>query len=186
MAAKRPRQRGVTTVELAVVCLLYFLLLFAVIEYARVLYVWNAAQEVARRAARGAATSDFSDAAALAQVRRAAVLRSDDGALALAPELGTDNLVIDYLWQDAAGALLPVTLLPACPLANRINCLNDPRGGSCIRFVRVRICASGTSCTPQAYRKLALNVPAPDRIPMATTVVPAESLGYVPGAASCP
>jgi len=173
-------------VEFALVCALLLALMLAVLEYSRLVLLWNAVQEVGRRAARAAAITDFSDAAALQALRHAALMRSGDGTLLLAPNLGPDNVVVDYLWQDTAGALAPLPVLPACPAANRVNCARAPHGSSCIRFVRVRICGSGAGCPALAYEPFAPLVPVPPALPQAATVVRAESLGYWPGMASCP
>jgi hypothetical protein len=51
----RLKQRGATTVEFAIVGVYLFVLLFAVIEFGRVVYTLNMLQEGARRAARVAA-----------------------------------------------------------------------------------------------------------------------------------
>jgi len=168
------------------VCTMFLALMFAVLEYGRLMFLWNAVQEVARRAARGAAITDFSDAAAMQAVRQAALLRNTDGTLVLAPNLGPPNVVVEYLWQDTAGALQPVAPLPACPSANRVNCAREPHGSSCISFVRVRICGAGANCPALAYQPFTALVPVPAALPQAGTVVRAESLGYWPGMAPCP
>jgi hypothetical protein len=95
---------------------------------------------ITRRAARGAAVTDFSNAAALQAVRTHAVLRAAPGVLPLGGGISDAYVRIDYLSQAGGAALaaVPVTVMPACPQRNRINCLNDPNGASCIRFVRAR------------------------------------------------
>ncbi|WP_374584322.1 TadE/TadG family type IV pilus assembly protein [Pseudoduganella sp.] len=186
MANERARQRGATLVEFGLALPLLLLLLLALIEYGRLMFLRNAVQEVSRRAARAAALTDFSDAAAMQQLRLRALLRGDQDALPLAPQVGSANIRIDYLWMDAAGNLQPLPLLPACPLANRINCAREAQGASCIRFVRVRLCGSGPGCPPLAYQPLVPGIPVPDSLPLASTLAPAESLGYVPGQAPCP
>ncbi|WP_035374560.1 TadE family protein [Pseudoduganella violaceinigra] len=186
MTVRASRRRGLASVEFAIVCLVVMPFLFATIEYGRLVFLWNAVPEVTRRAARAAAAADFSNPAALQALRRAALFRSDDGPLPLAPNVGSANLRIEYLWQDAAGALAPLPLLPACPLANRVNCARDPHGAACISFVRVRLCGSGAGCPALAYEALLPMVPVPDALPAASALVAAESLGYAPGQAPCP
>lgn len=180
-----PRQRGATMVEFALLLLLFLTFMLSLLEYSRMMFLWNAVQEVSRRAARGAAVTDFSDAAAMQALRQGALL--GNGGLPLAPEIGVANLRIDYLWMNVDGDLAPLPALPACPLANRSNCLRQPYGDSCIRFVRVRLCAAdGGTCEPPNFTPLLPWGLAPTRLPKATSLAPAESLGYVPGQAPCP
>jgi hypothetical protein len=186
VATKRSPQRGTAGVEFGIVCTVFMPLLFALFEYGRLMFVWNVLPEVTRRAARAAAVTDFSDPAAMQALRRAALFRDDDSPLPLAPNVGSANLRIEYLWQDQAGALAPLPLLPACPLANRVNCARDPHGASCISFVRVSLCADGANCPALAYQPLLPMVPVPAAMPPSVTVVAADSLGYTPGQAPCP
>lgn len=179
-------QYGTASVEFGLVCLLVIPFLMATMEYGRLLFVWNALPEVTRRAARAAAVADFTDANASQALRRAALFRSDDGPLLLAPNVSGANLRIEYLWQDAGGNRAPVQPLPACPAANRINCARDPHSSSCISFVRVRLCGTGAECPPLDYQPLLPMVPVPDTMPPALALVPAESLGYAPGQPPCP
>jgi len=150
------------------------------------MFLWNALPEVTRRAARAAAMTDFTNTSAMQALRQAALFRSSDGALPLAPNVGSANIRIEYLWQDASGALAALPLLPACPLANRVNCTRDPHGSSCISFVRVRLCGNGAGCAALAYEPLLPMVPVPASLPPASTLVAAESLGYTPGQSPCP
>ncbi len=180
------RQRGTASVEFGLVCLLLIPFLLATMEYGRLLFVWNVLPEVTRRAARSAAIADFTDAGAMQALRRAALFRSDDSPLPLAPNVSGANLRIEYLWQDSSGNRAPVPLLPACPTANRINCARDPHSSSCISFVRVRLCGAGADCPQLDYQPLLPMVPVPAKMPPALTVMPAESLGYAPGRPPCP
>lgn len=181
-------QRGATAVEFAVTALVFFTFVFGVIELARALYMWSTLVEVTRRAARGAATVDFSSPAALAAVKHKAIFADLPGGMPLRGNLTEHNLSIDYL----NGSLVRVDPMPACPPQNIVNCTLDPEGASCIRFVRVRLCqeSSGASCTPVNYVPLvgADFFPGdPMKIPTFATVTPVATLGHQPGsAASCP
>ena len=79
----------------------------------------------------------------------------------------------------------PVDPLPASPAENRLNCLSDPYGASCIRFVRVQVCQPNSSngCTPVPYQML---FPLVDfsglTLPRSTTTAPAQTMGYTAGA----
>lgn len=181
-------RHGTASIEFALVCLVFLPFLFAVFEYARVMFLWNTLPQVTRRAARAAAITDFSDAGAMQALRQAALF-SNTGPLPLAPNVRSANIRIDYLWQDTAGNLGVLPLLPACPLANRINCLRDRYSSNCISFVRVRICGDGADCPALALEPMMpspLGAITPPTLPRAGTLVAAESLGYAPGQAPCP
>ena len=193
----RRRQGGVFAVEFAMLALLFFLFLFAMLELARAVYVWNMVHEITRRAARAAAVTDFSDAGALQAVRAHAVLRTTPGALPLGGGISDAYVRIDYLSQAAGGALaaVPVTVMPGCPQRNRINCQDDPHGASCIRFVRARLCVpgDGARCERVPYRPVLplLGMMFPSgagavRLPSGSTMAVAESLGYPDNPNFCP
>lgn len=165
-------------------------MVFLVIEIARVMYVWNTAQDITRQAARAAAGTDFSNAAHMLLLQQQAL---PPGA-ALLGGFSANQVRIDYLSVNAAGAMAPVATLAACPTRNLINCTNAPHGANCVRLVRARLCQNdgAAACTPAPYQPLlplllgfgggamALSIPSSD------TVVTAETLGYLPGMASCP
>jgi hypothetical protein len=192
----RPRRpaRGVITIEFALLVGVFLTVVFFVIEVGRVIYLWNTTQEVTRRAAHAAATTDFSDPAAMDLVRRQAIFRTSAGMLPLGAPIDDTYVRIDYLWLSDTGALARIATPPACPARNMLNCLNAPHDPSCVRFVRARLClpGAGDTCAPVPYQPLmpmlggfatgALAM----LIPTADTVQPAESLGYQPGMAVCP
>jgi hypothetical protein len=186
---RRPRsQRGVAAVEFALGAMLFFTFVFGVIELARALYMWSTMIEVTRRAARSAAAADFSEPGALDAIRSKAMFNEIPGGLPLRGNLGPANLSIDYL----NGSMDRIDPMPACPEENIINCNTDPDGASCIRFVRVRLCAenSGAACSRVDYVPIisANFFPgAPLKYPTFATVTPAATLGYQPGVAGhCP
>lgn len=180
-------QRGAAAVELALVAIPFFLMLFGAIEFGRLLYLWNTAQEVTRNAARLAVVTDFTNAAAVAAIRRSAVFRIDDGPLPGAPELTTANVNIRYL--NAAG--VPADPMPVDPGDNISACLDAARVSSCIRFVEVCL-STGVTCdvgervafTPFTFFFTGSGYSRADltgvRIPMSTVRMPAESLGFQP------
>lgn len=194
--SRRPRQGGVFAVEFGMLALLFFLFVFAMLEVARAVYMWNLVHEITRRAARGAAVTDFSNAAALQAVREHAVLRAGPGSLPLGGGISDAYVRIDYLsLASGTPATLPVSALPGCPQRNRINCLNDPHGASCIRFVRARLClpGQGARCDSVPYRPILplLGLVFPSgakavRLPSGATVAVAESLGYPGNPNFCP
>ncbi|MTV37955.1 TadE/TadG family type IV pilus assembly protein [Duganella radicis] len=186
------RQRGATVAEFALSVVLFFTTMFFVIEVSRLLYLWNTLQEATRRAAYAAAVSDFSNTAVMDGVRQAAVLRTTPGTLALGTPVTDAHIRIDYLslTRNADNSLsmtaIPAAGLPSCPARAHINCIANPNGASCIRFVRARVCAPGTDCDAVSYQPLFPLTGLNFALPQATTIAKAESLGYQPGSTLCP
>ncbi|MES2018722.1 MAG: TadE family protein [Pseudomonadota bacterium] len=183
------RQAGAFAVEMGIVFMLFLAIVFAVLEVSRALYMWNTLQEVTRSAARAAAAADFSDPAALAQIKRAAIFRTASGALVLADPITDAHIVIDYLaLENQAGGMTQVPISSAaltCPTRNRLVCAANSGDPSCVRFVRVRICQPGSNCTPVPYESMFPIVDLGLTVPISTSIVRAESLGYTPGMAIC-
>jgi len=104
-------QGGTTTVEFAIVGLVFLALIFVVIEFGRILFTLNILDESARRAARVAAVCAVGDAAV-----------SDAATFVTLPGHSASNVFSEYLNQDGAP-------------------LGDPAGADygSIRYVRVRI-----------------------------------------------
>lgn len=187
---RRRRQCGVAAVEFALLAGLFFTVLFGIMELAHYTFLRNTLQEVTRRAAHDVAVSDFSDPAALAHAQQTAIFRTTPGQLVLSSNIDDTSVQIDYL--SFAGT--PVSPLPVCPAVNASNCIDDPHGASCIRFVRVRICEKGTNCAAVPYVPMVglLNALFPSganalRLPLATTVTPIQSSkNFTPGKPGCP
>lgn len=184
-------QRGVFVVEFALIVLAFFAFVFAIMELARALYMVNMLHEVTRRAGDAAAKGDFSNADTMATIRKSAVLDDTSGRLALGQPVTYEHVRIDYLSiaRDASGSMTlnPIASgsLPANPTRNRINCTASAHSASCIRLVRVRICDPdyAASCEAVRYQPMFPLISLSFDLPRATTIVPAETLGYVPGAA---
>jgi hypothetical protein len=92
---KFSQQRGVYTIEFAIVGGLLFILLFAVLEVGRLFFVWNVLTEASRRGARLATVCYFdkADNAPYEAMLHAAMF--DD--LTLVPGLTWSNLKVSYL-----------------------------------------------------------------------------------------
>jgi hypothetical protein len=187
------RQRGATAAEFALCVVVFFGALFFIIEMARAMYLLHTLQEASRRAAAAAAVSDFSDPAVMASIRQAAVLRDTPGPLLMGAPITDAHIRIDYLSLARAsnGSMtlteIPTASLPACPVRARIQCVANPHGASCIRYVRVRVCAPGGSdCGQVNYQPLfpltGLSFPLPQTI----TIAKVEALGFQPGSTLCP
>ncbi|WP_426193407.1 TadE/TadG family type IV pilus assembly protein [Massilia sp. DWR3-1-1] len=186
-APLRRRQAGATIVEFGLIVLLFFAFLFAVIELARMMFLFNTLQEVTRRAAHGAAVTS-PGSTAMDDVRTNAIFRSDHGGLAMMSELTDLAVRIDYLSlsRSSSGAYAMQEMasgaVPTSPGANRQNCLFNPYASNCIRLVRARICEPQVtdSCRPMQFRPMITFFPFSVPLPMATTIVKAQSLGEQP------
>lgn len=108
-------QRGTATVEFALIGLIFFVLLFGVIEGARALFVWNGLAEATRRGARVAAVCPMNHPG----IARIALMGAPggSGASPVLPGLTGANIGIDYLDENGGAAA----------------------GYTSARFVRVRI-----------------------------------------------
>ena len=202
-AASRPaapailRQHGTAAVEFALVAIVFLLLVFGVIETARLMFVFNTLQEVTRRAAAAAVHVYPHDDNGILRLKQQAVFRDSSGELMLASPVTDASIRIDYLalTRDAASKALAMTPIsseniPATAARNRQICMGNPNAANCIRFVKVSVCSAatvaGAQCLPPTTRML---VPLLEmRIPAhrATTIATVESFGYVPGTSPCP
>jgi Flp pilus assembly protein TadG len=180
-------QRGIAAVEFAFVAIPFFLLLFGTIEFARLLYLWNTAQEVTRSAARQVVVTDFTNTTAITAIKRAAVFRVTAGSLPAGAEITDARVVIRYL--NAAGTV-PIAM-PLDPGDNVSACQDATRVDSCIRSVEVCL-STGTTCTAANLISFTpmislFSTDGPNstdltglRIPLSTVRMPAESLGFQP------
>lgn len=117
-------------------------------------------------------------------IRRQALFQDRNGNLVLGAPVTPDHLRLEYLSiTRGTGNVLtlqPVSPLPDSPAMNRANCLVNPYGENCIRFIRVQVCQPNASrdCDRVPYDML---FPLVDlsllELPRAMTVVPAQSLG---------
>lgn len=183
-------QRGVAAVEFALIAIPFLLLLFGAMEFGRLLYLWNTAQEVTRNAARLAVVTDFNDSA---NIKRLAVFGATgetalkDVKLPASSEITAENVVIRYL--NAAGNV--ASPMPTDPGDNIAACLDAGRTSSCIRFVEVCL-STGTTCSPDQsipFKPMIglFSTSGPNstdlsgiRIPLSSVRMPAESLGFRP------
>lgn len=195
---KRPsvghvHQSGNFIVEFALVITFFLITMFTVIEVSRALYIVNTLQEVTRRAARLGSVTDFSDKNAINSLVSKSIFRDNPGGLALAAPITDRHIKVDYLAvrpQTSGGltwAAIPESSMPGCPAKNRQICTADATDPSCIRLVRVRVCkpSSDNECEPIPYETALPLVNLPMNLPISTSIVRAESLGYKPGMQPC-
>lgn len=176
------RQKGVAAVEFALIAMLFFILLFGIIELGRLFYVWNSVQEVTRRAAREAVVTDFTDATALTAVKRDALLGGDT--LIAAPEVGSVSVRISYL--DLSGNPIASNSLPVSPTENAQACVDENSSANgakpyCIAYVQACLANDSGCATSVRYLPMVSLFPYFNlNIPVSTVTMPAESMGYVP------
>ncbi len=93
-------QRGTTTVEFAIIGTLLMILLLAIIEFGRAMFVMNTLTEATRRGVRVAVVCPVNDPAPA----RVAVFANGSGESRIIRGLGVDNIVIEYL--NATGGVV--------------------------------------------------------------------------------
>lgn len=144
------KQKGAETVEFAMIALLFFAVLFAIIEFSRAMFVWNALTEATRRGARLAVICPYQSPIPK-QVAMFDVMSGSLGTSPIIAGLTADMVAVRYLNQ--AGAVE----------ANQ----------TLIKFVEVRITGYTHQLMIPLWGRL-LTAPA------FTTTLPTESLGAVP------
>lgn len=174
-------QSGATTVEFALIAIVFLTLLLGIMEFGRMMYVWNTAQEVTRRAAREAVVRNF--ATQVDAVRREAVFQPGSSGTAYLPagvEISNVRVRITYL----NASMNEADPQPSDPADNLSACGDATRVNSCIRYVRAEICevaddiCGAVPYVPMVGLLAALGIDLAVRIPLAAVVMPAESLGF--------
>ena len=161
----RQRQRGVATVEFALVCMMFLTLVFGAIEFARLLYVYNSLQEVTRRAAREMTVRWITDEAAVKTMALFGAASLPGGA-----EITTGSINIEYLSAD--GSVVSNANLPSDPADNLSACGDAARTASCIYSVRVSI--NSVNYSPMLTLFSFLNL----TLPSSSVTMHAESMGF--------
>lgn len=161
--SQNKKQRGAAVVEFALICLLFFTILFAILEFGRMMYVYNTMQEVTRRGARAAVVRWVDQTAAIKSIAFFGGTAIPAGAEVTAP-----SMTIEYLNQ-AGGISSPQ---PTSPGDNLSACGDALRTAECIYSVRVSI--TGVSYSPMVSLFSFLGV----SLPAARVIMHAESLGF--------
>lgn len=177
-------ENGTTAVEFAIVAMVFFLIVFGIMEFGRLLYVWNTVQEVTRRAAREAVVRTADDAA---RISRMAIFREEGGSgtvhLPAGLEITEAEVRINYLTADlstpspmptdAAGRFDPARNLAAC------NSAVPEDLKSCVRFVETCLATDGACAGSVRYAPMIGLFPfLAIQIPVSRVLMPAESLGF--------
>jgi hypothetical protein len=98
----RHKQKGAETVEFAMIALLFFAVLFAIIEFSRAMFVWNALSEATRRGARMAVICPVGSGVP----KQVALFGDKSGSLTnspIIPGLTPDMVTVNYFYMDPAG-----------------------------------------------------------------------------------
>jgi len=99
----KTRQAGITTVEFAVVGLVLMIIIFAVVEFARAMWVANALTEVTRRAARVATVCPVNDPRAV----QVGLFSDEFGSGTIVNGVTSDNILIEYLDEAGGQVVVP-------------------------------------------------------------------------------
>lgn len=185
----KAKQHGTAAVEFALVVGMFLLLVFGIMEFARLMYMFNTLAEVTRSAARAATNLSFTDTDALNLARKQAVLNEQTGVLPFGSPVTWQQVRIEYLYLGPKGGglelqLIPTGSMPGSPAQNKVNCMTDPNGTNCIRAVQARICREGTAagaCTAIPYQPIMPLINLQIALPISLTIVNAETLGYRTG-----
>ena len=102
------KQSGIVTVEFAIVGLMFFMVLFSVIEIGRVMFIWNTLAEVTRRGARVASVCPInSPAIANVAIFHNAAL---SGTSSIIHNLSTKNIQVQYLDDQGLTLNTPIDI----------------------------------------------------------------------------
>lgn len=160
------KQRGVAAVEFALVAMLFFTILLAIIEIGRMLFIFNTMQEMTRRGAREAVVR-WVDSASQAEIKTIALFNGTS--MPASPDVTTANITITYLQKDGVSE---VTAFPTDPGDNLSACGDSTRVANCIYNVRVSI--TDATFTPMMGLFDFLTMP----LPTSEVTMHAESLGF--------
>jgi len=146
------QQKGITTVEFAIIATMAMLVMLSVLEMGRLLFVLNTLGEATRRGARVAAVCPINDPA----VAQVAVFNTSGGgdSSPILHNFSTSNIQLEYL--DVAGTPIDAT---------------DPTNFTLIRFVRVGI------ANFQHNMLIFAPFDASFALPASASTLPRESLG---------
>ena len=177
------RQSGAAAVEFALVAMMFFTLLFGIVEMGRFMYLYNTVQEVTRRAAREAVVS-WTDQ--IGTIQRNAVFQGGTtGTVTLPAGMEVSNTRVNIRYLNLDRDEISGSDLPDSP-ADNINACTD-QADNCIAYVQAEICEQTEhgeehgDCTPVTYQPMVglFSYFGVD-IPFSRVVMPAESMGYVP------
>jgi hypothetical protein len=174
-------------VEFGLLAIVFFMVLLGIMEFGRLMYVWNTTQEVTRRAAREAVVRDFTSQTAA--IKREAIFQGGTSGTVYLPagvEITNATVRIVYMTVDAGGNRVAITAgnMPLDPADNISACADALRVNiSCIKFVQACIAVDDTCVNSIPYHPMVLllanmGTDLAINIPASSVVMPAESLGF--------
>ncbi|MHB8352838.1 MAG: TadE/TadG family type IV pilus assembly protein [Burkholderiales bacterium] len=178
MPITKSSERGVTSVEFALVAALLLSLLFGVMELGRILFVWNSAQEVTRRAARDAAVQGLTLFTPYDAVLQPG---TSSGTMAF-PGIGEiTNWTVSIQFMTGDFGALAATAPPTNATLNQSNCTQGL--SPCVTAVQASLCAPGsTPCQPVSYLPIGIFGSVFQLLlPISTVTLPLESAGAISG-----
>lgn len=171
------QQRGASAVEFALLAAIFFSLLFGIIEFSRLFFNINSAQEITRHAAREQVVRWVS---ATDAVQRAAMLQPGSTGTVYYPgaiDITNDRVQLSFYntYANALSQTSPINYSgSATAQTNLGNCLIG--NANCIRFVRATL--SNANGSPVDFNVLAPFMPSNVfPLPDSTVIMPAEALG---------
>src|SRR5438132_4833670 len=153
-------QGGAATVEFALLAIVFFMVLLGIMEFGRLIYVWNTTQEVTRRAAREAVVRDFTTQTGA--IKRESIFQGGTSGTVYLPagvEITNATVRLVYLAVDAGGTRVAITAgnMPLDPADNISACSDILRMyTSCIRFVQACIAVADDCVTSIPYHPMVL------------------------------
>jgi len=181
MSIKHRKEAGAAMVEFAIVAWVFFLLLFGVIEFARLLFTFNTLTEMTRRGARVAAVCPPNHPA----IKRVAIFGDPSAGTTgtILPNITTANIEVKY-WDNNSNPLFVDTTINSIPTSPSVQYLADwdalNAGGS----IEVSI----SQVDPNKYKHqliIPMNL-GPITAPAFSTKLPPEALGVVNGTPGTP
>ncbi|MGZ8944816.1 MAG: TadE/TadG family type IV pilus assembly protein [Methylococcaceae bacterium] len=157
-------QKGAAMVEFAIIALLFFMILFGIIEFGRAFFTYNTLVEATRRGARVAAVCPASQAA-ITMVQQATIFDPTPGDTQTTGLLGlaTTDVSVTYLKADGT------VVAPPALAANSATY-------DTIAFVQVQILSLNNS---NNINLLIPGVSVAFPVPAIVTTLPSESLGRI-------
>ena len=93
----KKKEKGLFIVEFAIIAVVLFVILLAVMELARVIWIWNTLDEATRRGARVAAVCPVED---VSIVKRVTIFARSGNDSPILRGLTTDNVTFSYFTED--------------------------------------------------------------------------------------
>lgn len=163
------RQTGAAIVEFALIASLLLAFIYAIFEFGRMLFVYNSMQEITRRGAREATVRWVDQTATIKSLALFGANTLPGG-----PEITSSNIYIRYLQSNGIDE---VTLTPTDAGDNLSACNDATRTTECIKYVEVSV--KNVDYTPLIFKAGTTTSWKPvNRLPQATTIVYAESMGF--------